>query len=436
MPGPGFAVIDLETTGLFPGRHDRIVEIGVVHVSPSGAITGEWSTIVNPQRDLGPTHIHGIAGRHAKLAPAFADVSDELLELIDGRAIVAHNASFDTRFLATEWMRAGALSEPDFPFGHVCTMRLAREILPGAGRTLHDCCAAYDIEIEGAHSALGDALATAQLLGAYLGTAPGAAIWESALSTPAHAARLRRVGRRAAWAPRHDVMARVDGDAHEARAAGAGARTLERIVVDLPAADAATTADDAYLALLDRCLEDHLLTVTEADSLASLASDLGIGEPRRRQLHERYFESVVDTAWADHVLTTEESAQLTQLAAVLEISSAQFAEARRPRSAGRRSAPAAAADPGVGGAPADAEGPIVHLAAGDLIVLTGTMTRPRGELEADVVNRGLVLHPAVTKQVKMVVAADPDSLSGKAKKARQYGIPIVGEDWLVSFLDQ
>jgi DNA polymerase III epsilon subunit-like protein len=43
MPGPGFAVIDLETTGLFPGGHDRIVELAVVHVDEHGLITGQIS---------------------------------------------------------------------------------------------------------------------------------------------------------------------------------------------------------------------------------------------------------------------------------------------------------------------------------------------------------------------------------------------------------
>ena len=41
MAGPGFAVIDFETTGLFPSRHDRVVEVAVVHVDPTGEITGQ-----------------------------------------------------------------------------------------------------------------------------------------------------------------------------------------------------------------------------------------------------------------------------------------------------------------------------------------------------------------------------------------------------------
>ncbi|UUT36001.1 hypothetical protein L2X98_23115 [Microbacterium elymi] len=43
-------------------------------------------------------------------------------------------------------------------------------------------------------------------------------------------------------------------------------------------------------------------------------------------------------------------------------------------------------------------------------------------------------HPTVTKRVALVAAADPDSLSGKARKARDYGIPIVSEDGLVRLL--
>ena len=60
MTAAGFAVIDLETTGLFAGGHDRIVEIAVVHTDAHGSVTGAWETLVNPQRDLGPQRIHHI----------------------------------------------------------------------------------------------------------------------------------------------------------------------------------------------------------------------------------------------------------------------------------------------------------------------------------------------------------------------------------------
>jgi DNA polymerase-3 subunit epsilon len=47
---------------------------------------------------------------------------------------------------------------------------------------------------------------------------------------------------------------------------------------------------------------------------------------------------------------------------------------------------------------------------------------------------GFDVRPNVVKKTKVLVAADPDSLSGKAKKAREYGIPIVNEAGLERLL--
>ena len=55
-----FAVIDFETTGLVPERTDRVVEIGVVLTDDDGLIEHEWTTLINPHRDVGATHIHRI----------------------------------------------------------------------------------------------------------------------------------------------------------------------------------------------------------------------------------------------------------------------------------------------------------------------------------------------------------------------------------------
>lgn len=67
---------------------------------------------------------------------------------------------------------------------------------------------------------------------------------------------------------------------------------------------------------------------------------------------------------------------------------------------------------------------------GTLICLTGDMSRSRTEIERLLRRAGYVPHPGVTKKVGLVVASDPDSTSGKARKARSYGIPVVGESFL------
>lgn len=61
LKGCGFAVVDVETTGLAVNRGDRIIEIAVVQVDRDGRFGDVWSTLVNPDRDPGPTHITGWA---------------------------------------------------------------------------------------------------------------------------------------------------------------------------------------------------------------------------------------------------------------------------------------------------------------------------------------------------------------------------------------
>ena len=115
MPGPGFAVIDLETTGLSPGAHERVVEIAIVHADEYGTVTDQWETLVNPQRHVGAEHIHGIRAGDLIDAPAFADIADDVMHLLSGRVMVAHNARFDRGFLAAEFGRASRALPDDAP---------------------------------------------------------------------------------------------------------------------------------------------------------------------------------------------------------------------------------------------------------------------------------------------------------------------------------
>ena len=145
----GFAVIDLETTGFAYNRTDRVCEIGVVLVDPDGRREHAWTTLINPQRDLGAQHIHRIDASEARVAPTFAQVAGDLTDLLRGRVVTAHNSAFDAAFLAAEYARAGwpiSLTAA----GTVCTMRLAGEYLPGVGAKLAACCAHLGIPLTGA----------------------------------------------------------------------------------------------------------------------------------------------------------------------------------------------------------------------------------------------------------------------------------------------
>ncbi|ANP73569.1 exonuclease domain-containing protein [Cryobacterium arcticum] len=408
----GYAVIDFETTGLFAKSSHRVIEVAVVHVDESGRITGSWDTLINPSRDLGRQDIHRIRAADIMQAPDFAHVAPQLIELLSGRVIVAHNARFDISFLLAELDRltygAGLNLEG------LCTMQLARDFLPGSGRKLSDCCAAYDIPLIDAHRALADAVATAHLLGAYIADDPDAPIWAAHLAAAAAAPWPPFLGDPAVWVSRDDVV--PSGPV-------VPASWLDRITVKMPEfAGPAEQLD--YLALLDLCLLDRELSAHEAQALVQLAEDLGIDRATCVALHERYFTDLVALAWADSVLTEGEIADLITVAQLLGLPSSAVAAALQPPQLIVAVAPAE---------PAQAR---FMLTVGDIVVLTGEMQRPRADWHAELIHRGFVPGAGVTKKSRLVVAADPDSLSGKARKARDYGIPVVSEAGLSSLLER
>lgn len=157
-----FAVVDLETTGFCPDDGDRVVEIAVVRTDGRGHILREWSTLVNPGRPMDATAIHRIATADVHDAPTFGEIAGDLLTLLDGAVVVAHNAAFEERFLDAEFAAAGLAV---VPLPALCTMLLARALpVPLTNHRLTTCCAHFGIDVPGAHAALADARATASLL--------------------------------------------------------------------------------------------------------------------------------------------------------------------------------------------------------------------------------------------------------------------------------
>lgn len=151
------AVIDVETTGLNWSLHDRVCEIGIVLLSPSGEILDIYETLVNPERDLGPTHIHGLDAAECLASPRFEEIAGDVLALLARAGCVAgHSVSFDRQFLGAEFKRLGVRLEQSLP--SLCTLRLTR-------LKLRDACEQFDVPFMGtAHSALADAMATANLI--------------------------------------------------------------------------------------------------------------------------------------------------------------------------------------------------------------------------------------------------------------------------------
>lgn len=121
-------VLDFETTGLSPTRGDRITEVAAVRVK-AGRITGRYQSLVNCGVRVPPfiTAYTGITQAMVNRAPPVHRVIRELLEFMGETATVAHNASFDQRFLDSECERAN-FRRGGLPL--ICSMRVSRRIYP------------------------------------------------------------------------------------------------------------------------------------------------------------------------------------------------------------------------------------------------------------------------------------------------------------------
>lgn len=406
------AVVDLETTGIYPGGHDRVIEIGLVRLSPAFDVLAEFDTLVNPRRDLGRSDIHGISGAEIAAAPDFEEIAGDLSELLADAVVVGHHVRFDLGFLSAEYARVGA-ELPPVP--GLCTMRLAFELAEVPSRSLAQCCLEAGIRPPKEHAAIEDARATSWLLHEYLvrarrrGAVDLTALGCDVLEVlPRGWSVLPRAGRR---------VCRQEGARH-----GAERRSfLGKLVARMPAGNVQTPRAHEYLAVLDRVLEDRLITRQEAEGLIVSAESWGMGRAEVTELHRTYLASLVATAMADGQLSPSEQADLSAVSDMLALHATVLAALLEQPS---RPAPSA------GGAPAritdDLRGKSVCFTGELLACRCGErITREMAERLAS--DAGLDVRSSVTKKLDILVVADPDSQSEKARKARSYGIRILSD---------
>ncbi|MCB9390664.1 MAG: hypothetical protein H6512_14210 [Acidimicrobiia bacterium] len=192
---------------------------------------------------------------------------------------------------------------------------------------------------------------------------------------------------------------------------------LMRLVAQLD--DRATDPNTAaYLGLLDRALEDRILTQAEAEVLAATAEEWGLAPSVIEQAHQDYVRTLVAAAKADGVVTTAERVDVERVSALLglpiSLLDRELAQRHRP-------VPTAAA-------------PTLDSLVGLSVCFTGTL---RSTLDGRQITRavaqrlaaeaGLEVRASVTRDLDLLVVADPDTLSGKAVKARQRGTRIISE---------
>ena len=182
-PDGGWAVIDVETSGFRPGQA-RIISLAALGLDADGRVEQSVVSLLNPGVDPGPTHVHGLTTAMLEDQPQFADIVGDVVEVLRGRTLVAHNVAFDYAFLAAE----AEFAAVELPVDTVmCTVELARRLDLGVDNLrLETLAAHWGVIQQRPHDAFDDAMVLTGVL----------------------AAALRRAREREVWLPVHPVTRR------------------------------------------------------------------------------------------------------------------------------------------------------------------------------------------------------------------------------------
>lgn len=386
-----WSVIDVETTGLWPSV-DRVVEIGLVRLSPCGEELASWTTLIDPDRDVGASEIHGLTAFELRGAPRFADVAPGFLAMISGTRLAAHNARFDLSFLSHELDRAGASwGTPDA----LCTMITTARLGLSGERRLSECCRDLDIELVDAHCAISDARAASCLLACALrkldrtpDALPAIAPLFPAALPPPHRNRSEPPPPR--MNPALGTLASRIGIPHGLAASGIAA--------------------SQYLDLLDRVLEDRRITDDEIRALAAVAQEWDLDISTVAALNAAYLGGVWNLVLADGIVTDAERRDLVIVAELLGVPLEDPVDSKPQRRA----------------TPCEMAGKSVCFTGASVVTIRGLeLTREDQERLAS--EAGMVIKPGVSGKLDILVLADPDSRSGKAKKADELRVRKMAE---------
>jgi DNA polymerase-3 subunit epsilon len=173
-PGDGWAVVDVETSGFHPGQA-RVISLAVLALDADGRVEHSVVSLLNPGVDPGPTHVHGLTAEMLEDQPTFDEIAPDVVALLKGRTLVAHNVGFDYGFLAVEAELVGA----ELPIDTVmCTVELARRLDLGLENLrLETLARHWGIEQTRAHDAFDDALVLSRVLAPALERAADRDIW-------------------------------------------------------------------------------------------------------------------------------------------------------------------------------------------------------------------------------------------------------------------
>lgn len=363
-------VLDVETTGF--GKTDRIIEVSALTVDPiSLTPIDEYDTLVNPERDIGNSYIHGITASMVTSAPTFAEIAPALARRLDGAILIGHNVAFDAWMLLQEFNRLGDLSsfDPGLP---VCTYKAAGVSLEEAGKQ-------YLLTNESMHRALTDARITAELAA---------------------------------------IVVDDDTDCRPAFCMASGdpnPRTLRRGAIDptkaikrkVSAVDSPWNGDRSgmYRYVLNYVLDDGRIDPDERAVLRDLADELQLSESQVREICRLHLATLIAASERDGVVDKDERKRLEMNANAMGLGDEPLPE--------------------MTDLPED-----TSVAIGMNVCFSGNATQihptySREYLEQLAVLARMEPRPSVTKALDILVLADIRSASGKARTARKYGIRVI-----------
>lgn len=289
------AIVDIETTGRKPEPYHRIVEIAVViWDAVSDAVIAEFETLVNPCRAIGAeaSEVHGLSATDLEGAPTFAELSTWLPALFDDRIVAGYNVkNFDISYLNEEFERAGS----DFRISkYFCAMH---QIPGNSFVSLSNACQNRGIAIRDAHTAMGDARATLELLREYGG--------ENVLD--------EALGNRHRWGGNWEdaiplTWSRYKAGLTDKKHENRGKATWE--LEDFG-------PRGRYLGLLSAFLDNRQLDAEEIAQLQQLAEKLGLTRADTQRFEKEWLEILEARARANAIVSEQEVERIGALASLV-----------------------------------------------------------------------------------------------------------------------
>lgn len=361
----------------------------------------------------------------------FADVVLELNRWLAGAAVAAHNARFDLAFLRAEYRRAG-WAMPFVPA--LCTLEASEYHLPQLERRrLGDCCWAVGSPLTGAHTALGDARATAALLAAFMNPQLGLPPVPQHLTLPTEALKVPWPSRAtttpqslpSAPSSRRQLPPRVLAQIR-ANALREPAPPLVQMVERFSLLDAldegAPAGSITYLEKLAEVLEDGEITADETADLAAVAEAMSLSTDDIAAANRAFVLALAHAALDDGKVTRAERIELQNVSEILQVS-AKLIPALLDNAEHARHVRLS-----VGLQPLPENWPHGEpLRVGDKVVFTGCDDQIRTTLEQRSQELGVRIIGAVSPKVAMLVT-DGSFHGTKASKASELGTRTVHPD--------